>query len=181
MTRLSSRSTENPAVVSRLSRPAGSALSAEVTAGAKAVLRRMAREAGGLKVLAEALGVSITQAHRYGDAAAPDLPSFAQALAATAATEATAAAEFMAELAGGRFVPGGAADAAGLSAALFSAHGEAAEFILATGAALADGRIDAADRAALESALADVQHAVGAARAALLHSRSGGGVSSSLP
>lgn len=165
MTILDATSAGNAA---RLSRAGRAALSPAIAAGAKAVLRRMAREAGGLKILAEALGVSVSQAHRYGDAAAPDAPSFAQVLAATAATGATAAAEFMAELAGGRFAPGHEAPG-DLNASLFSAHGEAAEFILAAGVALADGRIDAADRVALEAALAEMQRAIARARGALIH------------
>lgn len=78
----------------------------DIADGLAAVVARLREQAGGIKVAAHHMGVSPATVSRYADRAAPDLPCFAQIASLTRATGASAAAEFLAELAGGRFIAG---------------------------------------------------------------------------
>lgn len=123
--------------------------------GASRAVRSMALELGGLKCLAAAMGVSLTQAQRYADPNVPDSPSLAQVCAASA-EGATSAAEFLADIAGGRFLPGAAEDAPScVRRAMADASAEAAETSYVIGRVLADGVISAAEKKRLRRMVND--------------------------
>lgn len=131
--------------------------------GIAAVMGRMREQSGGIKISAHHLGVGASQVSRYADRAAPDLPTFAQVAELTKATGATAAAEFLAELAGGRFVPGVEDEPVEVCPirAGATAAGEASELIWQVTQALRDGKITSAEWKNIERAGADLIEATG--------------------
>lgn len=148
--------------VSRAFRPAP-----DLALGCAGVMKRMVVQAGGLAALAPALGVGPSQAQRYGDAGTPDLPCFAQVAAAVSLTGATAPAEFLAELAGGRFSPGAAALAGDPRLALIDLLPELSEGVFRISETLRDGQISAAEVRCLERAFADLEDMLASAKASL--------------
>jgi len=106
----------------------------------KAAVRRLVDQNGGIKRVAVKLGLGPTQTYAVTDPTAPDELSFAR-VAALTSNEAPAAAEYLALLAGGVFLPVGcvaAADVRGLTAESAREHGEAIGALIAV---LADGLI----------------------------------------
>lgn len=106
----------------------------------KAAVRRLFNENGGIKRTAVKLGLSETQTYAVSDPGTPDEISFAR-VAALTSHEAPAAAEYLALLAGGVFLPiecASGVDVRGLTADVAREHGEA---ICALIAAIADNHI----------------------------------------
>lgn len=106
----------------------------------KAAVRRLFNENGGIKRTAVKLGLSETQTYAVSDPGTPDELSFAR-VAALTSHEAPAAAEYLALLAGGVFLPiecATGADVRGLTADVAREHGDAIGALIA---AMADSRI----------------------------------------
>lgn len=121
----------------------------------KAAVRRLVDQVGGIKRTAVRLGRSPSQTYAYTDPGVSDELTFAQAASLTS-HEAPAAAEYLALLAGGVFLPIAlSADEVGeLTAASIREHGEAcAELVRA----LTDSTIDDGERA---RALAELDEAL---------------------
>ncbi len=97
----------------------------------KAAVRRLFNENGGIKRTAVKLGLSETQTYAVSDPGTPDELSFAR-VAALTSHEAPAAAEYLAGLAGGVFLPVPCAegDAQALTADSVRQHGEAIAMIV---------------------------------------------------
>jgi hypothetical protein len=110
----------------------------------KAAVRRLVDQNGGVKRTAVKLGLSTTQTYAVTDPGAPDELSFARAAALTS-HEAPAAAEYLALLAGGVFLPIDCAadvDVRALTAEVAREHGEAIGALIS---AMADARITPAE------------------------------------
>jgi hypothetical protein len=118
----------------------------------KAAVRRLVNQNGGVKRTAVKLGLSTTQTYAVTDPGAPDELSFARAAALTS-HETPAAAEYLALLAGGVFLPiecASGVDVRGLTANVAREHGDAIGALIA---AMADNRITPAEA---RSALVEV-------------------------
>lgn len=118
----------------------------------KAAVRRLVNQNGGIKRTAVKLGLSETQTYAVTDPGTPDELSFAR-VAALTTHETPAAAEYLALLAGGVFLPidcAAGADVRGLTAEVAREHGDAIGALIA---AMADNRITASEA---RSALVEV-------------------------
>lgn len=118
----------------------------------KAAVRRLFDQVGGIKRSAVKLTRSLSQTYAYTDPGVSDELTFAQAASLTS-HDATAAAEYLALLASGVFLPidcAGGADVRGLTAEVAREHGEAIGALIS---AMADNQITPAEA---RSALVEV-------------------------
>lgn len=118
----------------------------------KAAVRRLIDQNGGIKRSAVKLGLSVTQTYAVTDPGTPEELSFARVGALTS-HEAPAAAEYLALLAGGVFLPiecAADSDVRSLTADVAREHGEAISALIS---AIADNRITPAEA---RSALVEV-------------------------
>lgn len=124
----------------------------------KAAVRRLVDQAGGAKQAAVRIGVAPATVYAYCDPGVPDEISFAR-VAALSTPQATAAAEYLAQLAGGVFlpVPSAATPIGALTAEAMQQHAEACAEIVR---ALGDGVISDAERAEAIRELDEAIHAL---------------------
>lgn len=122
----------------------------------KAAVRRLFRQHEGTKRVAVKLGLSVAQTYALADPGVSDEISFARIAALTEPGK-TAAAEYLALLAGGAFLPVAckADDALQLTADAVRQHGEAMGAIVA---GIQDGTLDAAEARA---SLVELDEAIG--------------------
>ena len=107
----------------------------------KSCLADLFAQAGGVQRVMVRLGLGQSQVYAYADPQSPEEISFAR-VAALTDTQCTAAAEYLAALAGGGFLPGPAiegADVGALTADSMREHGEAMACLVAD---IADGKLD---------------------------------------
>lgn len=139
-----------------MTRPAFAPVKRRQPGTPKAAIAALFTEAGGVPRVQVKLGLGASQVYAYSDPQAADEISFARVAALTDST-ASAAAEYLAALAGGAFLPGAppaAGDAQGLTAAAVREHGEAMALLVEY---LRDGKLGAGEA---RRTLPDIDQAV---------------------
>jgi hypothetical protein len=134
--------------------------------GCASAVKRAVTEAGGVVAAAHHLRISPTATHNYGNADTDDGPTLLQA-AALAEAGGIALAEFMAGLAGGRFVAGAEAAAGSLHHGLADLIAECTEVTFRASEALRDGMSAAEERDVLR-AIADLEPVLASLKGAVL-------------